>query len=349
MDAFFASVEQLLDPSLRGKPVAVGGSSKRGVVAAASYEARKFGVRSAMSSALAAKKCPQLIFVKPHFSVYKAFSDKIRAVFRDYTPLVEPLSLDEAYLDVTENSKRNPSATLIAEEIRKRIFDETGLTASAGVSFNKFLAKTASDFNKPNGLTVIRPKDALEFLDKLPIGKFHGIGKVTKKKMLGLGIPDGKALRACSLEFLVKNFGKAGNFYYHIVRGEDKRKVNPKRIRKSVGAENTFEYDLEMMEELQEALLFIAERVHERMLKSQVAGKTVTLKIKFSDFEQITRSKTLSYPLQSHESIFICAREQLEYALSGKSFKVRLLGIAVSGLIYGENRRAYGEQLSINF
>jgi len=244
MDAFFASVEQLDNPDLRGKAVAVGGGTERGVVAAAGYEARKFGVFSAMSGALAKKKCPHLIFVKPRFERYKEISKKIKAIFHEYTNLVEPLSLDEAYLDVTKNKKGNPSATLLASEIRKRIYDELGLRASAGISINKFVAKVASDINKPNGQKTIPPEEVEEFLEVLPIEKFYGIGKVTAAKMYNLGVFNGKDLKSKSLIFLTDNFKKAGTHYYNIVRGIQKSEVKPNRIRKSVAAEHTFSKNL---------------------------------------------------------------------------------------------------------
>src|SRR5690554_2871444 len=254
MDAFYASVEQLDNPELRGKPVAVGGSSERGVVAAASYEARRYGVRSAMPSQVAKRKCKSLIFVKPRFSRYKEISNQIRNIFFGYTDLVEPLSLDEAYLDVTYIKKGKPSATLIAREIRNRIFEETGLTASAGVSYNKFLAKVASDVNKPNGLFVVTPAKAQEFIDKLEIRKFYGIGKVTAVRFNRMGIWHGSDLRQLDRFELVRQFGKAGNYYYDISRGEDNREVEPFRERKSIGAEETFGADLFTIDELENEL-----------------------------------------------------------------------------------------------
>lgn len=344
MDAFYASVEQRDNPSYRGKPLAVGGSRERGVVAAASYEARQYGVRSAMASALAYRKCPQLIFVKPRFEVYKKVSNQIRSIFHEYTDLVEPLSLDEAYLDVTVNKKGLPSATLIAGEIRQRILEKTGLTASAGISVNKFLAKTASDINKPNGQYLIKPEKAAEFVATLPIHKFHGIGKVTAEKMHGLGIQHGADLRRWTEASLVKQFGKSGRYYYQIARGIDTREVNPNRIRKSIGAENTFSENLiderEMLEELQE----IAMEVAHRLQKGQRQGKTLTLKIKFGDFVQITRSKTISYPFSSLETIHSLSQELLlQEKLEGK--EVRLLGLTVSGLDQPQS----GGQLTIQF
>jgi DNA polymerase-4 len=292
MDAFFASVEQRDDPSLRGKPVAVGGSAARGVVAAASYEARKFGVRSAMPSITAKRLCPDLIFVKHRFDVYKSVSRQIRAIFEDYTPLVEPLSLDEAYLDVTENLKGMPSATEIAREIKARIRDETGLTASAGVSYNKFLAKLASDYRKPDGLFVIRPEAGPAFVETLPVGRFHGIGPKTAAKMNGLGIVTGLDLRRQDLKFLQNHFGRAGTYYHSIARAIDERAVQPHRERKSVGSETTFDHDLATYDELAEAVKPQAESVWRHCERVGITGRTVTLKIKYADFQIITRRRT---------------------------------------------------------
>ena len=292
MDAFYASVEQRDNPELRGKPVAVGGSQARGVVAAASYEARKFGVRSAMPSVTAKRKCPDLIFVKPRFDVYKAVSLQIREIFAEYTPLIEPLSLDEAYLDVTENLKGIVSATWIAEEIRARIRAETELTASAGVSYNKFLAKLASDHNKPDGLFVITPEMGPAFVETLPVRKFHGIGPATARKMEQLGIRTGLDLKAQTLAFLQQHFGKAGSYYYWAARGIDERPVRADRIRKSVGAENTFPADLFTYEAARDQLRDIIDKVWAHCERSGTRGRTVTLKIKFANFRQITRSRT---------------------------------------------------------
>jgi DNA polymerase-4 len=344
MDAFYASVEQRDNPAYRGKPLAVGGSRERGVVAAASYEARQHGVHSAMASALAYRKCPHIIFVKPRFDVYKKVSSQIRAIFQEYTDLVEPLSLDEAYLDVTVNKKGLPSATLIAKEIRQRILETTGLTASAGISINKFLAKTASDINKPNGQYLIKPEKAADFVATLPIHKFYGIGKVTAEKMHKLGIQNGADLRNRSEGALIKQFGKSGRYYYQIARGIDNREVNPNRIRKSIGAENTFIEDLTTEREMLEAMQAIAEEVAERLRKGQRQGKTLTLKIKFSDFVQITRSKTLSYAFSSIETIESIGQELLiQEKLEGR--EVRLLGLTVSGLDQAES----SGQLTIQF
>jgi DNA polymerase-4 len=275
MDAFYASVEQRDNPELKGKPVAVGGSSNRGVVAAASYEARKFGVRSAMPSKIAIRKCPDLVFVRPRFEVYKQVSNQIREIFHDYTDLVEPLSLDEAYLDVTSNKKEMPSATLIAKEIRAKIKERTNLTASAGISINKFLAKTASDVNKPDGLFLIRPKAAIEYVEKLPIERFFGVGKVTAQKMHNLGIKNGFDLKQLTEDELIRHFGKVGHYYFNIARAIDDREVNPKRIRKSLGAESTFSTDLKDLEKIKAELDKITEEVTRRMKNSGTKGKTL--------------------------------------------------------------------------
>lgn len=330
MDAFYASVEQLDNPELRGKPVAVGGSSKRGVVAAASYEARKFGVRSAMSSVIAQRNCPKLIFVKARFDRYKEISKKIRAIFHDYTDLVEPLSLDEAYLDVTVNKKGNPSATLIAKEIRQRIFDELQLNASAGISINKFIAKVASDINKPNGQKTINPEEVIPFLETLDIRKFYGVGKVTAEKMYQLGIFTGNDLKQKTLEFLETNFGKSGSYYYYVVRGIHNTEVKPHRIPKSVGAERTFTENLSSEIFMLERLEHIAEELEKRLKKSKIAGKTVTLKIKYSDFTLQTRSKTLSYFI-SDKSLILETAKQLLYQEKMEN-SVRLLGISLANL-----------------
>ena len=342
MDAFYASVEQLDNPELRYKPIAVGGSSKRGVVAAASYEARKFGVRSAMSSVLAQRNCPELIFVKARFDRYKEISKQIRNIFYDYTDLVEPLSLDEAYLDVTVNKKGNPSATLIAKEIRQRIFDETGLNASAGISINKFIAKVASDINKPNGQKTVNPEEVIQFLEDLEIRKFYGVGKVTAEKMYKLGIFTGKDLKTKSLEFLAAKFGKSGNYYYHVVRGIHNSAVKPHRIPKSVGAERTFSENLSSEIFMLERLEHIAEELERRLKKSNIAGKTVTLKIKYSDFTLNTRSKTLSYFIADKSLILETAKELLYQEELQNS--VRLLGISLANLNTGEKKTDTDEQ-----
>ena len=330
MDAFYASVEQLDNPSLRGKPLAVGGSENRGVVAAASYEARKFGVRSAMSGAQAKRNCPDLIFVSPRFDRYKEISQKIRKIFFDYTDLVEPLSLDEAYLDVTQNKKGNPSASLIAEEIRQRIFDEIGLTASAGISVNKFVAKVASDINKPNGQKTINPDEVESFLENLDIKKFYGIGKVTTEKMYQQGIFTGKDLKSKTLEYLELHFGKSGTHYYYIVRGIHNSEVKPNRITKSVAAEHTFDSNLTSEIYMEERLEQIASELSRRLSKHKISGKTVTLKIKYSDFSQQTRSKTLPYFISDKGLIFSTIKELLYQEKMKDS--VRLLGISLSNL-----------------
>ena len=330
MDAFYASVEQLDNPELRGKPVAVGGGGKRGVVSAASYEARKFGVRSAMSGYLAQKNCPELIFVKPRFSRYSEISKKIRAIFFDYTDLVEPLSLDEAYLDVTQNKKGNPSATLLAKEIRQRIFDELGLNASAGISINKFIAKIASDYNKPNGQKTVNPEEVIQFLEALEIRKFYGVGKVTTQKMYKLGIFTGMDLKNKSIEFLEQHFGKGGKFYYNVVRGIHNSPIKTERIPKSVGAERTFFENLSSEVFMLEKLEHIATELERRLKKYNISGKTITLKIKYSDFTLQTRSKTIQYFIADKNLILEIAKELLYQEKMENS--VRLLGISLSNL-----------------
>jgi len=330
MDAFYASVEQLDNPDLRGKPVAVGGSSQRGVVSAASYEARKFGVRSAMSSVMAKRNCPDLIFVKSNFERYREISAQIREIFFEYTDLVEPLSLDEAYLDVTENKKGMMSATLIAKKIRDQIKEKTGLNASAGISVNKFIAKVASDINKPNGQKTVPPEEVLEFLEELDIRKFYGVGKVTAEKMYRLGIFSGKDLKSKTEEYLSEHFGKSGRHFYNVVRGIHHSEVKPHRTRKSLGAERTFNENISSEIFMLEKLQNIAEEIERRLKKSDVAGKTITLKIKYSDFTQQTRSKTISYYISSKELILEIAKELLYQEKMKNS--VRLLGISLSNL-----------------
>ncbi|MGB5982977.1 MAG: DNA polymerase IV [Nonlabens sp.] len=330
MDAFYASVEQRDDPELQGKPIAVGGGGNRGVVAAASYEARVYGVRSAMPSVTAKRLCPHLIFVKHRFDVYREVSQQIREIFHDYTDLVEPLSLDEAYLDVTQNHFNFPSATIIAYEIRRRIYEETGLTASAGISVNKFIAKVASDYNKPNGQKTITPDEVVDFLEELEIRKFHGIGKVTAEKMYQKGIFNGKDLKEKSLEFLVENFGKSGGHYYNIVRGIHNSAVKPNRTRKSLGAERTFSENISSELFMKERLDQIATEIEKRLAKTQIAGKTVTLKIKYRDFKTQTRSKTLNSYINKKEDILKIAVELMEQERFRES--VRLLGITLSNL-----------------
>lgn len=339
MDAFFASVEQLDQPHLRNKPIAVGGSKERGVVAAASYEARKFGVRSAMSSRLAAKKCPELIFVTPRFQRYREVSQQIRSVFFEYTDLVEPLSLDEAFLDVTTNKKGLKSATLIAEEIRKKIFDTIGLTASAGISINKFLAKIASDYHKPNGQMTINPEEVLNFLERLEVKKFFGVGKVTCQKMYRLGIFTGKDLREKDLAFLEKHFGNSGQHYFNISRGISNAPVAPNKMPKSIGAERTFEENLTSVVFLQERLKDVCEEVSNRLQKRNLAGKTITLKIKYSDFSVQTKSNTLPYFVSNFELLFDTASDLLLQQDLNNS--VRLIGVQVSNLNINQKKREY--------
>ena len=330
MDAFYASVAQLDNPELKGKAIAVGGGGKRGVVAAASYEARKYGVRSAMSGVLARQKCPHLIFVKTDFERYKEISTKIRQIFYEYTDLVEPLSLDEAYLDVTENKKGNPSASLIAQEIRDRIYSELALRASAGISINKFIAKVASDINKPNGQKTINPEEVLLFLEELSVNKFYGVGKVTAAKMNNLGIFNGLDLKKKPLEELTKIFGKSGTYYYNIVRGIHHSTVKPNRIRKSIAAERTFSENISSEVFMLERLYKIAEELERRMIASETKGKTITLKIKYSDFTQQTRSKTEQNFVQKKYEIMQIVKELL-YQEKFKN-SVRLLGISFSNL-----------------
>ncbi len=331
MDAFYASVEQRDHPGLCGKAVAVGGSGDRGVVAAASYEARAYGVYSAMPSRTAFRLCPDIIFVKPRFEVYKEVSQSIRSIFFEYTELVEPLSLDEAYLDVTENKKEIDSAIQIAKEIKQKIFDQLTLTASAGISINKFLAKTASGWNKPNGLTFIPPERAEEFISQLPIEKFHGIGKVTAKKMNAWGVFTGADLRERTELELAKKFGKAGRYYFRIARAIDDRTVKPDRERKSVSAEDTFFHDLTEAEKMEAELEKICKIVANRLVKAQTAGRTVTLKIKYQDFVIQTRSKTVSFYIDNKEQLMKVILELL-YRPHFPEKPVRLLGVGVSNL-----------------
>lgn len=330
MDAFYASVEQLDNPELKNKPLAVGGSEKRGVVAAASYEARKFGVRSAMSGILAKKLCPDLIFVKPRFDRYKEISKQIKNLFFQYTDLVEPLSLDEAYLDVTNNKKGNPSATLIAQEIRNQIFEELQLKASAGISINKFVAKIASDVNKPNGQKTVPPEEVETFVANLDVRKFHGIGKVTAEKMYQLGIFTGADLKTKSIEFLENNFGKSGVRFHELSRGIDHNPVLPDRIRKSLAAEHTFESNLASEIYMLEQLKGITLEVSKRLEHQNTCGKTITLKIKYSDFNIQTRSKTLEDYTNNYDVIYKTVTDLL---LSNElNNSVRLLGISISNL-----------------
>jgi DNA polymerase IV len=331
MDAFFASVEQLDNPELRGKPVAVGGSGERSVVAAASYEARKFGVRSAMPSVIAKRLCPGLIFVKHNFTRYMEVSASIHEIFREYTDLIEPLSIDEAFLDVTTDKKDIGSATVIAKKIRNDIKLKTGLTASAGVSVNKFLAKIASDINKPDGLFVIRPEDAEKFIEELTVEKFYGIGKVTSQKMHKLGIHNGADLKKWDRLSLVRNFGKAGIFFYDIARGIDDRPVEPDQERKSVGTELTYEKDLTTRFEIIAELYKLEKELMERLEHSEATGRTITLKVKFSDFRQITRSKTLQNYIRNFETLHKEVSE-IRKSLKIEGTRIRLLGLSISNL-----------------
>jgi DNA polymerase-4 len=333
MDAFYASVEQRDRPELRGKPVVVGGPpNSRGVVATCSYEARKYGIHSAMPSSQAFRLCPRAIFVKPRFDVYTNISKEIRGIFYEYTDLVEPLSLDEAYLDVTENKKGILLATEVARQILKNIFQKTRLTASAGVSFNKFLAKIASDINKPKGLTVITPKMAPAFIDRLPIRKFFGVGKVTEKKMTELGIKTGADLKKLKKEELINHFGKVGSFYYDIVRSIDNRPVNPHRIRKSMGQEQTLSKDIDDRQQMHQVLEKITRSLEEHLKKYRVKGHTITLKVKYYDFKQITRSITLEAPVDEADVIIKYAKALLDKTEAGEK-KVRLLGVSLSNLL----------------
>jgi DNA polymerase-4 len=329
MDAFYASVEQRDDPELRGKPVAVGGSRERGVVAAASYEARKFGVRSAMPSITAKRQCPDLIFVKPRFDVYKAISQQIRSIFAEHTPIIEPLSLDEAYLDVTENLQSIPLARDIAMAIRAKIKTETGLNASAGISYNKFLAKLASDHRKPNGQYVITPEMGPDFVENLPVGKFHGIGPATAERLNGFGIYTGLDIRNQALAFLEANFGKSGNYYYWISRGVDERPVRANRIRKSVGAENTFSQDLTAFDAMAAELLPLIDKVWRHCENTGNRGRTVTLKVKFSDFEIMSRSQSMPAPVADRDELARVTVRLLEKSMPLPK-AVRLLGLSLS-------------------
>jgi DNA polymerase-4 len=331
MDAFYASVEQRDRPELKGKPVIVGGDPQsRGVVAACSYEARKFGIHSAMASSTAYRLCPDAVFIRSRFDVYRAVSSQIREIFCEYTDLVEPLSLDEAFLDVTENYKGMPSATLIAREIKRKVYDRTGgLTSSAGVSFNKFLAKVASDINKPDGITVITPEMADEFMNKLPIRKFFGVGKVTEEKMFSSGIKTGSDLKKFKKEKLIQFFGKSGSYFYDIAHGLDDRPVEPNRIRKSIGKETTFSEDINDTDQMIEVLEDIAAKLENSLIKKDAKGRTITLKMKYFDFQSITRSITIDEPADSASVIMKYVRPLLSKTEAGEK-KVRLLGISIS-------------------
>jgi DNA polymerase IV len=345
MDAFYASVEQRDNPDLRGKPVAVGGSRERGVVAAASYEARKFGVRSAMPSVTAKRQCPDLIFVKPRFEVYKSVSQQVREIFAEHTPIIEPLSLDEAYLDVTENLQNIPLARDVALAIRAKIKEVTGLNASAGISYNKFLAKLASDHRKPNGQYVITPEMGPAFVESLPVGKFHGIGPATSAKMNALGLYTGLDMRNQSLEFMQANFGKAGAHYYWISRGVDNREVHTNRIRKSVGAENTFSSDLTKFDDMASELKPLVDKVWRHCEDKEACGRTVTLKVKFADFELITRSRTLPASIESRSSLESVTLDLLRIVFPLEK-AVRLLGVSVSGFV-GDDESNRPKQIAL--
>lgn len=346
MDAFFASVEQRDNPRLRGKPVVVGGRPEhRGVIAAASYEARHFGVFSAMPSRVAISKCKDLIFVAPRFEIYRTVSGQIREIFHQFTDLVEPVSLDEAYLDVTVNKPQIASAMEIAREIKRLIHQETNLTASAGVSINKFLAKMASGLNKPDGLSLISPHQAEGFVQQLPIETFHGIGKVTATKMHQLGINLGADLLQWSEQSLVQKFGKVGYYYYRVARGQDERQVNPNRIRKSIGAERSFYEDLSGISRLKEELENIANMVHHRLAENQRSGYTLTLKIKYASYQQITRSQTRSGALQGADEIYQLGKELLVAHIDEQQ-SVRLLGLTISNLV---DRNRNPKQLALEF
>jgi DNA polymerase-4 len=348
MDAFFASVEQRDNPAYRGKPVAVGGSpDQRGVVAAASYEARTFGIHSAMPSRTAIQRCPQLIFVRPRFDVYREVSEHIREIFHRYADLVEPLSLDEAYLDVTSNKRGLPSATLIAKEIKNAIFEETHLTASAGVSVNKFLAKSASSVKKPNGLFVITPDQVISFVEGLPIENFYGIGEVTADKMRRLGINSGADLSRWTEADLISKFGRSGSYYYHIARGEDDRPVEPNRVRKSIGCEESFAEDLADRHSIVTALQEIAESLKKRIDRSETSGRTLTLKVKYADYRQVTRSRTLAESVVHVQDMMNIAMELLE-STAAEEKHVRLLGLSVSNLDCEREDQEY-VQLTLHF
>ncbi len=329
MDAFFASVEQRDDPALRGRPVAVGSPAARGVVAAASYEARQFGVRSALPSTTALRRCPELVFVKPRFDVYRAVSRQIHGIFADYTPLIQPLSLDEAYLDVTENLRGLPTAWSTAWEIRARILEETGLTASAGISYNKFLAKLASGHRKPNGQFAVTPGMGAAWVGALPIADFHGVGPVTARKMQALGIETGADLRARSMAFLQEHFGKAAAWYYAIARGEDDRPVDPDRTRKSSGSETTFDRDLTEAAEIEDGVLRMADDVWSWCESARAFGRTVTVKVKFADFQQVTRSRSYAGAVTRHARLRQAGLDLIRSVFPPEK-GIRLVGVAVS-------------------
>jgi DNA polymerase IV len=329
MDAFYASVEQRDDPTLKGKPVAVGYPAKRGVVAAASYEARSFGVRSAMPSTIAARKCAELMFVPPRFDVYREVSKQVQTIFKDYTPLVEPLSLDEAYLDVTHNLKRIPTAWETAKEIRARIYEETRLTASAGVSCNKFLAKLASDHRKPNGQFAVLPEEAEAFVAALPIAKFHGVGPKTAARMHALGIETGEDLRRQTLAFLQERFGKAGNWYFEIARGRDDRPVQPDRERKSSGSETTFPEDLTDPIQIEAGVIAMANDVWAWCEKTNCRGRTVTVKIKWANFQISSRSRSVETAIETKDKLYEVALDLIRTVFPPQK-GIRLVGVTLS-------------------
>ena len=348
MDAFYASVETLDNPFLKGLPVIVGGDpDSRSVVCSASYEARKFGVKSAMACSIARRLCPNAVFIKPHFTRYKEISRKIHEIFQRYTVNIETLALDEAWLDVTVNLQNIPSATRIAQKIKDHIRNELKLNCSAGVSFNKFLSKIASDENKPDGLCVITPDEAPEFLKSMRVGKVPGVGKVTRKKLENFGIEFGYQLQAKDEIFLVKHFGKLGRHLFHMIRGHDFRPVCSKRVRKSVSTENTFHTDLPYGEKILGELIIIVNELRERLEKQAVKGKTLTLKIKFGDFQQITRCITRNEPFAIRDDIFTFCKEKLERicndAYKGKG--IRLLGVGVSNFVTNDKNREKYVQL----
>ena len=329
MDAFFASVEQRDDPSLRGRPVAVGHGAARGVVAAASYEARKFGVKSALPSVTAIRRCPDLVFVPPRFEVYRAVSQQIHAVFLEFTDLIQPLSLDEAYLDVTANQRGLPTAWLTAKAIRARILEETGLTASAGISYNKFLAKLASDHRKPNGQFAVTPDMGESWVETLPVSRFHGVGPVTAEKMKRLGIESGGDLRSKSMDFLRQHFGSSAEWYHTIARGVDNRPVNPDRIRKSSGSETTFQHDFLAPEAIEAGVLRMADDVWNWCEKRQAFGRTATVKVKYADFQQITRSRSRASAITCHADLRAASLELIRSVLPTAK-PIRLVGVTVS-------------------
>ncbi|MDY7026543.1 MAG: DNA polymerase IV [Pseudomonadota bacterium] len=345
MDAFFASVEQRDNPSLAGKPIAVGGQSHRSVIATASYEARVFGVRSAMPTVKARQLCPELVIVPGRMAVYREVSEQIRAVFKHYTDIIEPLSLDEAYLDVTENKTSQRYATRIAQSILKKITKDTHLTASAGISYNKFLAKMASDINKPNGFYVIRPEQAARFLESLPIEKFHGIGRSTAGKMHGLGITDGLSLKAASKVLLVQEFGRRGQFFYDIVRGHDPREVKTSRLRKSIGAERTFNENRQGINALEQELIPLVAKLAERMKAAQLLGQTLSLKLKTADFQIHSRSITLEQNLETEEALHYWAKQLLQRLIQ-EHCMYRLVGLQLSNF---KNVSAENQQMPLLF